>query len=334
MKRHIESARRRVYRPGPAWALAVTLSIGGACASTSASVEQTGEDVTLLVDELVEFARQRVELSQMRVLVKEIHELRSAPATVREAAAPVRHGDPISEVLEHELVIALASRVNVVESEFTAPAVTKASAVTLSDVASTYGATHLLAGDYMRSDDQLVVTVRLIDVDTRVIVAAARGKVNCVELETPVQHYYDSWAAAPASGVPLRFSGSARHDGQPVQIDAVPVASAAGVPASATGVDAALRAPAPSAQPSAAAPPAPPSQRYPEDFETWQRRRQTEQGPRPSAKPQTVPPPPSQDSSRATLPAQPGVAPAAEDFPWRTDWLARLLKIPPRERPR
>ncbi len=197
MKERRESCGR-IRRPWLAGALAAgATSLFCACLAPG-SVEQMGSDVTVLAEQLVESARQRVELNQMRVVVREIHELRPAPVSPRAAAYPVRREDPIGHALEHEFVIALATRVNVVESEMVGPSTAEVSASTLSDLASTYGATHLLVGDYQKSEYVLVVSVRLIDADSHVIVAAARGTVAFPELDEGGGPFDRRWVGASA----------------------------------------------------------------------------------------------------------------------------------------
>lgn len=300
----------------------VVTSLTGACATTR-SVEQTGDDVSLIADHLVESARQRVELSQIRVVVREIGRLPSPPIDRRATGVPTQRADPISDALEHDFMIALASRVNVVESGILGPTVQQIPAAsTLSELASSYGATHLLVGSYQRNEEVLVVSVRLIDADTKIIVAAARGKVTFPEREeTDPLAYARRLAYAPATEIPPPLDGDVRRDRARPASSTSPraLASDATVEASPAPVLAAADPPA-SSEAARGAPPAsagqpvasslPPTSGV-EDFETWRRRQQL--------------PPTSVAPSGAAASAAPGTP---LSFPWRTRALAERLDLP------
>jgi len=246
----LDRNRPRVH-PG-ARLLAFACVLSPACLAP-ATEEQAGKDVDVLARELVESARQRVELGQMRVVVRDIRELRSVASGQRNAAQPA-HEDVLGKTLEHEFVIALATRVNVVESELVGPLTAQVPASTLSDLASTYGATHLLVGDYRRGDGLLAVSVRLIDADTHVIVAAARGTVTLPELRERQDFARFADSAAPADDAPPPVSAAPRT--AEVQLNAPPRTPVAASPPTA---GASSPSPPPSTHAAAAVPTSVPS---------------------------------------------------------------------------
>ena len=132
--------------------------------------------------QLVEAAEIRSSLRSMRVWLYEIHETRPEPASAQFGVGRHHGDDAIGTALAHELVITLCARLNLVEAEVLPPPAAQVSNASLGDLAAAYGATHLLAGDYLRKGDALLVSVRLIETDSRLIVAAARGVVPLAEL--------------------------------------------------------------------------------------------------------------------------------------------------------
>src|SRR5262245_36406838 len=82
------------------------------CAAGCASLEsphEAGGDVDRLGARLVETAQERADLRQVRVWVAEVHETRQEAV---QAGLHAANEDLIAVQLEHELVIALASRMN------------------------------------------------------------------------------------------------------------------------------------------------------------------------------------------------------------------------------
>ncbi len=343
----------RSNAPAGVLALALTAALFSACAATG-SVEQAGNDVQQIAEALVESARQRVELSQMRVAVVEIQGIRPGPISLRAAVYPVHHGDQVSEVLEHEFVIALASRLNVVESELSGPSASQVQVSTLSDVASSYGATHLLVGDYQRCDGLLIVSVRLIDAGSKIIVAAARGTVAFPEQEENETWFYGRrWPRVSTAVIPPQLDEpavmptqldepaqpaeqaeqSAALDLAQVERDEMPpTAEASGAnlvtdPAAAglsSGSNTVQESRAPITQP------VPPPTGGIEDFDTWRKRRQAEQAAEEAGEVESTPSTAStaadlssasdtiRESSAPVTLAAPAQAVPAEDFEtWR-----------------
>ncbi len=260
-----------------ALALALAATLASACAATG-SVEQAGNDVSLIAEELVESARQRVELSQLRVAVVEIQGIRPGPVSLRAAAYPIQHEDQISEVLEHEFVIALASRLNVVESELVGPSTAQVPESTLNEVASSYGATHLLVGDYQRSDGLLVVSVRLIDADSKIIVAAARGTVTFPEREQNESWFYGRrWPRVSVAELPPPLDEPAQRAEPSAPPDLAQVEGSEEPPSAEASGASPVAAPAADQSSAPITLPVTSPTGAVEDFETWRKRRQAEQ---------------------------------------------------------
>jgi flagellar FlgO protein len=328
--------------------VALALLVFG-CATTGPKL--AGTDVSQIAEQLVESARQRVELGQMRVVVRAIEELHPAPTGPRPAGNPVQRTDPISETLEHEFVIALAGQLNVLESELVEPPVSSTTPSTLSEMASSYGATHLLAGDYQRSGDKLVVSVRLIDAESKIIVAAARGTVALPAAERGrsgpflAERQLES-SAAVARVEPLQIPEEVATPAEATVSIPAPEAALVTRSSTAGGAPTAPAASSAPAAPLAAEPfedfatwrknreaqpgaeetvqPLPPSSAVP-DFETWRKERLEKAAAESKRDESTAPPEKSPNPSASATGAK------APDSPWRTKELAERLRIPPEE---
>ena len=328
----LELSIARVVRRASRRLAAGMLCLGaGACAGLEPS-DELGGDVDRLAERLVQTARERADLRQIRVWVAEIHETR--PETTR-ASMRDAPDDMIGMRLEHELVIALATRLNVVESEIVEPALATPARATLGESAAARGATHVLVGDYVRQRDALQITVRLVDAESRLIVAAARGAVKLAEVGLLG---FDRWARSDGERGSIAVSGAA-----PGTTVTQPSRGAEHGEAASGAVTASLDAPEapPPPPPVAATLPPPPavitSSTAPtgsvEDFESWRRRRQTEQELAASqtvaaldqaARASTAAAVRARRDELANRPEE-----GAQPFPWRrTPWLARLLGIP------
>jgi hypothetical protein len=365
----LELSIARAARCAWRWLAAGTLFLGaGACAGLEPSEEPGGGNVDQLAERLVLTAKERADLRQIRVWVAEIRETRSQPTVPTANGMPA---DLIGVRLEHELVIALATRLNVVESELLEPGLVTTARAALGESAAQRGATHVLVGDYVRQRDAIQITLRLVDADSRLIVAAARGSVKLSEIGLMG---FDRWAANGQDRGTLMIPGTATRT-KVSQLSPEPSAAVSEAPAPATAkvlapptakapAAATAKAPAPAAakapdragatapeaklvpipanaQPTPAPPAAStssPSRAWPiEDFESWRQRRMAEQA---SGASQTVE---SLDAA-ARASTDPAVRARrnelanrpeedAEQFPWRRNpWLARLLGVPAADR--
>jgi TolB-like protein len=316
------------------WLAASLLCLGsGACADLEPR-EDLSTDVDRIAERLVQSARERADLRQLRVWVAEIRETR--PKTTRASATG---DDLIGLQLEHELVIALATRLNVVESELLEPTQDTPAKNVLGESAAARGATHVLVGDYVRQRDVLQITVRLIDANSRLIVAAARGEVKLSQVGTMG---FDRWTRSAATLEP-----PSEPPARVVQLGPSTKMSAASEPPPATASikvqsstlqpppfhqpapAAAKEQPKPAVKPSVPAATAPPAV---EDFESWRQRHQAELEQNASntitaldqaARDRVAPAVKARRDELANKPEE------QEEFPWRKNpWLAHLLGIP------
>src|SRR5262245_34399829 len=123
------------------WLAAGLFCLGaGSCVGLDSSAsDELGGDIDHLAETLVANAKERTDLRQIRVWVADIHETR---ATTTRASTRDPSSDMTALQIEHELVIALASRLNVVESELGEPPVATDGNVVLGERATAHGATH------------------------------------------------------------------------------------------------------------------------------------------------------------------------------------------------
>lgn len=330
----IASAVRRASR----WLAAGMLCTGAVACAGLEPDEELGSDVDRLAERLVQTARERADLRQIRVWVAEIHETR--PETTR-ASMQETPDDLIGLRLEHELVIALATRLNVVEAELVEPPPASPRAA-LGESAAARGATHVLVGDYVRQRDALQITLRLVDAESRLIVAAARGEVKLAEIGLMG---FDRWAKSTTDRGTLAIPGTAPQQRARVEETTVSQPSPGakgGETAKEATATASVKAPRATLRPpSPAAEPVPPktavatssgSRAWPvEDFESWRQRRLGESGASQTVAALDQAARASTDSAvrarRNELADQ--AEEDAEPFPWRRQtWLARLLGIP------
>lgn len=157
-------------------AASLSLILLASCASTpqrESVVLPVEGAVEELSSQIVSTARLRTDLSGMRVCVHDIQAREGASA--RSAA--------IGDALEREFVVALSNDLNLLDAEFSGADAPSLEVDGPSSVGEHHGATHLLVGSYHERGEDLVVTVRLIDAESHLIVSAARGTVSKSEFE-------------------------------------------------------------------------------------------------------------------------------------------------------
>ncbi len=140
-------------------------------------LEPTLDELSDVADRLVSAIEKRTDLQRLRLLVYEIHPmLPQKPRASRRHPAEAVHDQatPIGLVLEHEFVLHLSDHVNIVESEH-ADHQRSATEAELKTVANRYGANAVLAGDYIQIGKDVYVSVRVIDVESMLVIGAARG---------------------------------------------------------------------------------------------------------------------------------------------------------------
>lgn len=171
------AAQRRIRprRPGfPAAVLLLGVALGPAgCATTPLS-----RSVSEIAERLAASLEQRKDARALRILVYEIHATEASNPRVGRASAAPAHGDDLGTLLEHELVVALAPRLNIVEAERAAAGSELLVGAGLKRLAEHFGANAVLAGDYLREEGGGVrLSLRIIDVDSMLVVAAATGVI-------------------------------------------------------------------------------------------------------------------------------------------------------------
>ena len=161
---------QRPNRPRPRALVAAALLTLCGCASAprhDADLEpDLAPSVATLANQLIDVAERRAGLTSMRVVVGDLVPV-GGPSLDGDwtAGAGPRLG-ALELLLRQELELALASRVNVIGVEGA-----------LEQVASPFGATHAVVGTLAPSGSSLEMTLRLIALDTQLIVAPARGRL-------------------------------------------------------------------------------------------------------------------------------------------------------------
>jgi len=140
--------------------------------STAPPQQPQRQTVAQIANRLVEVAEARADLRHIRAYVHEMNEL---------SAADGRHAtSAIATEIEHQLLLALHSRINVIDTQLSE--LGAASHADPLNSARSYHATHVLIGDYARDGDDLMVCLRLVDVESKVIVAASEGHIPMLAL--------------------------------------------------------------------------------------------------------------------------------------------------------
>lgn len=146
-----------------------------------------------LAAELVDAAGARASLSSMRVVVGDLSPGEGLWDDEDWAAGSEERLESLGSVLRHELQLALAARMNVLAG--TAESL---------DPTAPFAPTHQVSGSIAPVGDDLELVLRLIALDSDVIVAPARGRLpfalgDLRADELPVE----LWDAAPALEVPV-----------------------------------------------------------------------------------------------------------------------------------
>jgi len=317
--------------------------VGAACASPGpeAPPPRSGvqESVERLAVTLIDLAERRVDLSTVRAAVLPFHgevagrptgptpvgtQPTSASSTAGADATTAADRDLPALELEREFELALANRLNLVEMS-SEEIEARFTAVGPPPPDATHVASHALLGDYTARDGKLILSVRLVDLESRLVLSAARdtipiswlssGARTQLERATPTKRATAIAIAAESLAAHTDVASAPRAT-QVVSPSAVtPAANPAATPAAPQDVTS-----VPPARPTPTTGPV-------EDFETWRARRSsepmTEIPPRESA----APGPPSGSPSQS--PPAPKAMQGVASFPWRHDGrLSALLRIP------
>jgi hypothetical protein len=156
------------------------------CASPGSEIAPArtplGDAVDAVAEELARTARQRIDLSSMRIHLREVTEIEADTVPPMPSWPRVIDDlDYLAEEIHGELLLALSSRFNLIDTDFDPEPLVGSStdqpAGRPSLLAAHFGATHIVLGTIAPHGDEIRLKVRLVDVGNRVIVAVARGTV-------------------------------------------------------------------------------------------------------------------------------------------------------------
>jgi hypothetical protein len=165
-------------RLGALWVPAVL----AACAATPAAPEKSAPapiepSVQRIIARLVGTAELRMDLASVRVWLMPLEE--PARGVTPALAQPYAVHALVGRELEQELVLALSQALYVLDPELVGETQSE------DEVVRDFGATHFVMGSYAPQDDNLILSLRLVDARTKLIVAAARGIVDVASLSEP-----------------------------------------------------------------------------------------------------------------------------------------------------
>jgi len=179
-------------RAGSSFLILLLASASAACSVFPGNMRHS---VDQICTDLLSATEKRQDLGPLRVMVFRIHQLEGTPAGPQK----VKY-NPGPE-LEHEVVVSLAPRLNIVESEYSKPGTLDAASgaeeehsaskereedkhsegeheIDLQILAERHNATVILVGDWSWLDSEsLTLSLRLVDVRSGLVIGAARGVV-------------------------------------------------------------------------------------------------------------------------------------------------------------
>jgi hypothetical protein len=155
--------------------LLLSFLLSSACAATpvepssAAGVQETVEGLSV---ELVDLASRRVDMSTIRATILPFRGDGTASTAVTNPVAGSAPIDHVDAELRREFELALANRVHLVEPISSGPE----SSATQPESAPS-AASHALVGNYTVRDDKLVLSVRLVELESSLVLSAARGEL-------------------------------------------------------------------------------------------------------------------------------------------------------------
>ena len=232
------------------------------CASTGSAGDEArptlGRTVDVVAEELARAARQRIDLSSMRVCLRKVTEIEAEimpPMPVRSELDDLGY---LAEEISGELVLALSSRFNLIDTDlFDAPVAPPAGKAGERNglPAEHFGATHLVVGTLAAHGDEVLLNIRLVDAGNWVIIATARGVVPVQLLSDrsrvalgdlpPARNQQEPRAVPPSPAEKDRFAEHPRE----VTVPDVGVAALEEEPSSIVPIDSALTESAPEPAP-------------------------------------------------------------------------------------
>ena len=299
--------------------LAALLLAVSSCAAAEPRQEATraglATSIARLAEDLVGTAERRTDLRGVRIAIQgfRARDAAAAPAP----GEPAAKGDPIEDELVRELVLALANRVHLIDLGLEGDEAPGAAR-------GTPRVTHLILGEYELRGESLDLAARLVDADSHVILAAARGSVPVGELGALAR---PPAAAPPAASVVAARALSPTPRTRPV-LRSLPQGREALVVREEPA--------APRPEPARLVLPPAPSEPL-EDFQTWLARRRAAEAQIQRGEAAGPPPPdaaPAAEPAPAEGSGSPGPASARTGLPWRTPELSELLRVPAPGAPR
>lgn len=173
-----ESAQSRVAAFGITCALALSAGCQTAREDAEGGFEAKG-GIEQIATTLVSQAEVRVDLSATRITVEPIFSS-SEPGRLKrtefsmDSMESAKRAERLSDALREELSLALSRHMNVIDVRLSADATDKEDGGPTAPVTA---ASHVLVGDYVGRGETILLTVRLVDSRTKLIVATARGEV-------------------------------------------------------------------------------------------------------------------------------------------------------------
>jgi hypothetical protein len=122
--------------------------------------------------------KKRTDLERLRVVIHEFHKVSAEDLHGRKDWNTAEAGHSVcsmAPVLEREFVLRLSPRLNIVEPERTPLQANGAVPADLKTTAEHHRANAILVGEYVEIGDQVYVSLRIVEVETMLVIAAARG---------------------------------------------------------------------------------------------------------------------------------------------------------------
>lgn len=152
--------------------ISLPLALALVCSScrTTQFPESRRDAVKKIVEQLVKTAEVRRDPQEMQVYLSDLRGTGKGKLDSIAAQA-------VAEDLQHYLLMEINTKLNILERGLTPPPSMSGGSVELSAWAKETGATHVLMGDYVVRNKDVCISLRLVDVKTRLIVSAAGGMV-------------------------------------------------------------------------------------------------------------------------------------------------------------
>jgi len=156
------------------------------CATTGTRVGSPA--IEAITKRLIEGAELRTDIRSVTACVHYIHSLKPKAGTSAMRGVSGHGGNsPIGAELQQKFVVALSNHLNVVEFELIEASNPDLVMGNLKGLGASFGVTHVLVGEFVRREEELDVSVRLVDSESLLIVASASGFVPLRDLSDDSQ---------------------------------------------------------------------------------------------------------------------------------------------------